>query len=72
MSSGSDHKADVQKLPFVIPKNTPDGDYLFRIEHLNVDSLQPLPYEPQAQLYISCAQVSFNPLLLTEDADVMM
>jgi hypothetical protein len=54
----------MQKLPFEIPRNVPDGEYLFRVEHMNIDSLAPLPYDSGAQLYISCAQVSSTSALL--------
>ncbi|KAF3004261.1 hypothetical protein E8E13_008141 [Curvularia kusanoi] len=38
-----------------IPKNTPSGDYLLRVEHIALHSASQIN---GAQLYISCAQIS--------------
>ncbi|KAK3217442.1 hypothetical protein GRF29_1g3100281, partial [Pseudopithomyces chartarum] len=41
--------------PVTIPKNTPSGEYLLRIEHI---ALHGASQVNGAQLYISCAQIS--------------
>ncbi|KAL4803373.1 glycoside hydrolase [Aspergillus unguis] len=43
------------KVNFTIPKTLPDGDYLFRVEHIALHGAQT---EGGAQFYLSCGQVS--------------
>ncbi|KAI9700228.1 MAG: hypothetical protein M1820_006896 [Bogoriella megaspora] len=48
---------DATSVSFTIPKNTPTGDYLVRIEHIG---LHVASSAGGAQFYISCAQLHIN------------
>lgn len=39
-------------LNVTIPKNTPPGEYLVRVEHFNIS-----PYWNQTQMFVNCAQI---------------
>ena len=40
---------------FTIPKSTPNGDYLFRVEHIGLHVAQSVG---GAQFYLSCGQIT--------------
>lgn len=42
-------------MTFTIPKNTPSGDYLFRVEHIALHVAQSTG---GAQFYLSCGQIT--------------
>lgn len=46
---------DKDSISVTIPKNTPSGDYLLRIEHI---ALHGASQPNGAQFYISCAQIT--------------
>lgn len=48
-------KADAASVNFTIPKATPSGDYLLRVEHIALHTAQSAG---AAQFYISCAQIT--------------
>lgn len=61
---------DIQKFSFVLPKSTPDGEYLVRVENLALHiattdgreccpsfALSPSSCGRLAEFYVSCAQV---------------
>lgn len=53
--SHSLHTTDKASVSVTIPKNTPSGDYLLRIEHIALHSASNVN---GAQFYISCAQIT--------------
>jgi len=46
---------DAKQVTFTIPKATPSGDYLIRVEHIGLHVAQSAG---AAQFYISCGQVT--------------
>lgn len=53
--AGNEHSTDATTLSFTIPKATPSGDYIARIEHIGLHAAA----QPNgAQFYLSCAQIT--------------